>query len=468
MSIKKKTTFLILATFLLFLSFFELKAQDKQLKCDVDFARFRTSSDFIYLEIYYSLFRSQLKFTPDENKFRADFKIETKIFSDDSLVVQDVLDNVTFADSLSHVTPSQRLTNLSGIVIREGTYKLNVNVTDVNSKLSGSLELDLDMQSIPKEGIAISDIQLASRIQPQETTDKFCKNNYQVIPNPSGLYGTGAPILYFYAEIYNLSQEGELKQYRSKIAVVDGNGSEIRVLQDKTKNKPGTSSVEVSGFNIISLRSGAYFLRFEIEDIDSKETTSVLKKFFVYRPDDYKQLAKTGAKNFDATKYLNTPQYQYYDTLDEKTINDEFAGSVFIASNEDKKIFESLDLDGKRNFMKQFWLNRDTELATFQNEYRGEYLRRLKFVNEKYGSGKPGWKSDRGRVLLLYGESDEIERFPSSSDNRSYEIWNFYKIQGGVAFIFVDIRGFGDYILVHSTARDELQDHDWQRWIRPQ
>ena len=127
-----------------------------------------------------------------------------------------------------------------------------------------------------------------------------------------------------------------------------------------------------------------------------------------------------------------------------------------------------MDLDGKRNFMKQFWLNRDTELATFQNEYRGEYLRRLKFVNEKYGSGKPGWKSDRGRVLLLYGESDEIERFPSSSDNRSYEIWNFYKIQGGVAFIFVDIRGFGDYILVHSTARDELQDHDWQRWIRPQ
>lgn len=453
---------------LFFLFSIEAGAQTSPLKFELDFAQFRTSSDFIYLEIYYSLFRNQLKFIPDENKYRADFNIHTKIFMDDSVVVQDVLDNVTYADSLSQITASQRLPNLSGFVIREGKYKLNVKVTDLNSERFGSFESNFEVQPIPKEGIAISGIQLASMIQSQKTKDKFCKNNYQVIPNPSGLYGTGAPILYFYAEVYNFAMEGESKQYRSKIAVLDGNGNEIRVLQDKIKNKPGASSVEVSGFNIISLYSGSYFLRLEIEDLDSNVTTSALKKFFVYRPDDYQKLAEAGEKNYDATKYLNTSQYQYYDTLDEKVIDTEFAGAVYIASSEDKKIFDSLDLAGKRKFMKRFWLKRDTEPATFHNEFRAEYLRRLQFANESYGSGKPGWKADRGRVLLLYGQPDEIERYPNSSENRSYEIWNFYKIQGGVLFIFVDIRGFGDYILVHSTARDELQDFDWERWIRPQ
>jgi hypothetical protein len=66
----------------------------------------------------------------------------------------------------------------------------------------------------------------------------------------------------------------------------------------------------------------------------------------------------------------------------------------------------------------------------------------------------------------LYAEPDEIQRFPSSGDSKPYEIWNYYSIESGVQFIFVDRSGFSNYILVHSTKRGELQDEEWERNLR--
>jgi len=446
----------------------ELKPQATLLQFDVDHARYRTATDFIYLEVYYLIYRDQLQFIPEENRFRADFCIETKFFMHDSLVVRDSLDNVSYTDSLSQITTSQRLINMSGFVIRKGTYRMEVKITDLHSNQSGTKEINLEIQPISRTELAISDIELASKIQTSDTNDKFTKNQYQVIPNPSGVCGTGAPILYFYAEIYNLVPAGESKQYRSKYSLLDGNGNELRVFQDKLKDKPGTSSVEVSGLNIISQHSGSYFLRVEIEDMDSHALVTSLKKFYIYRPEDFRKEETQPKQPFDLSNFLTSPDYQGYDSMDEKALNAEFEGASYMATKEERSIYSRLDLPGKRAFMKKFWLTRDDNRLTLENEFRKEYLARLNYVNEGFGSGKPGWKSDRGRIYLLYGKSDEVERNPSSADNRAYEVWNYYNIQGGILFIFVDIRGFGDYILVHSTARDELQDQDWQRWISPQ
>ncbi len=446
----------------------ELWSQVAQLQFDVDHACFRTATDFIYLEVYYSLFRDQLKFVPYENQFRADFRIETKFFMHDSLVVKDSLDNITYTDSLTQVTSSQRLVNVSGFVIRQGSYRMEVKISDLNTYRSGTKEIDFEIKPFSKTELTISDVELASKIQVAETEDKFTKNKYQVIPNPSGMYGTGAPILYFYAEIYNLVPAGDSKQFRSKYSLIDGNGTEVRVIQDKLKEKPGASSVEVSGINIISLHSGSYFLRVEIEDMDNHLQITALKKFYIYRPDDFRKEETQTPASFDMNAYLSAPDYQGYDSMDEKALNAEFDGASYLTSKEERVIFTKSDLAGKRAFIKKFWLDRDENRSTLENEYRREYLARLRHVNESFGSGKPGWKTDRGRVYLIYGKSDEVERYPNSAENRAYEVWNYFKIQGGILFIFVDIRGFGDYTLVHSTAREELQDQDWQRWISPQ
>jgi GWxTD domain-containing protein len=198
--------------------------------------------------------------------------------------------------------------------------------------------------------------------------------------------------------------------------------------------------------------------------MDSHQRVSRLKKFFVYRAADFQPAEKTAAEPTLEDR-LRSPEYQVYDTMTEAELDAEFDGASYIATSEDKKVFQGLDLAGKRQFLKRFWLLRDQNPGTPENEFRQEYLRRLQYVNRHFGTGKPGWKSDRGRIYLVYGKPDEVERFPSSGESRAYEVWHYYHIQGGVLFVFVDVRGFGDYILVHSTARNELHDENWERWI---
>jgi len=127
-----------------------------------------------------------------------------------------------------------------------------------------------------------------------------------------------------------------------------------------------------------------------------------------------------------------------------------------------------LNLEGKRKYIKDFWAERDPSPNTPANEFKQDYLNRVALSNSDYkGTFREGWRTDRGRVLLVYGRPDEVERFPFSNENKAYEIWHYFAIQGGVIFVFADRREMGDLELVHSTARGELYDTEWTRWISP-
>ena len=83
-------------------------------------------------------------------------------------------------------------------------------------------------------------------------------------------------------------------------------------------------------------------------------------------------------------------------------------------------------------------------------------------------SRKPGWRSDQGRIYIMYGKPDDIERYPNSAAERPYEIWHYYKVEGGAQCYFVDRDNTGELRLVHSTIRTELQDYEWRRWLYQQ
>jgi hypothetical protein len=66
-------------------------------------------------------------------------------------------------------------------------------------------------------------------------------------------------------------------------------------------------------------------------------------------------------------------------------------------------------------------------------------------------------------VLLIYGRPDEVERNPSTIDSQPYEVWYYYALDGGSEFVFGDLSGHGEYELLHSTYRNELQDPNWRQ-----
>lgn len=99
-----------------------------------------------------------------------------------------------------------------------------------------------------------------------------------------------------------------------------------------------------------------------------------------------------------------------------KWLNEDVA---YIITDEERQAFRRLSTDEEREqFIEQFWLRRDPTPDTAENEYKEEHYRRIAYANERFASGIPGWKTDRGRIYITFGPPDEIESHPSGG---SYE-----------------------------------------------
>jgi GWxTD domain-containing protein len=86
----------------------------------------------------------------------------------------------------------------------------------------------------------------------------------------------------------------------------------------------------------------------------------------------------------------------------------------WIITDQELKAFKSLSNDEERdNFIEQFWLRRNPNPDSPENEFREEHYRRIAYANEHFAAGKPGWKTDRGHIYIAYGKPDSIDSHPS-------------------------------------------------------
>ncbi len=434
--------------------------QDRQMQLAIDYAQFRLQQDFVYLEIYYSIPRKNLTFHQGQTGLQAQALIKTYIQSGnrtmqvDSLFIQDEI------QTRSEITPTQKFIEMSAIQIKPDNYLLRVTVTDLNAQRTVDWSDSLKIRPFPSDSLAFSHIELATSIQPQPSAgDRYVKNGLRVTPNPSAIYGTGLPQLYFYAEAYNLmiAHQAAGSTYHLEYTILDARDSLVQRIIGTPKAKPGTSTVVHGSLNINDLTSGIYRLQLKIIDDYNQHCALAEKTFLVYRAED---LLKTQLVKADAEVVTGENEFML---MDEAALNDYFQMLRYIASEEEKSLFKKLDINGKRNLLVNFWQQRDPDAHTAVNEAKKIYLELLDLANREYTiRNKPGWKSDRGRVLLSYGKPDFVERVPATSDARAYQVWYYYQLEGGVEFIFVERRADSDYQLVHSTKRNEIHDYEWK------
>jgi GWxTD domain-containing protein len=148
----------------------------------------------------------------------------------------------------------------------------------------------------------------------------------------------------------------------------------------------------------------------------------------------------------------------------------------YIIDPEEEKAFKGLKTDEEReNFIEQFWLRRDPTPETPDNEYKDDYYRRIVLANERYTSGIPGWRTDRGRILIMHGEPDEIEthamggtylRPNEEGGGRTstfpFEKWRYRHIDNigqEVIIEFVDTSMSGEYRLTFDPAEKDALLH---------
>src|SRR3989454_7877 len=140
---------------------------------------------------------------------------------------------------------------------------------------------------------------------------------------------------------------------------------------------------------------------------------------------------------------------------------------AYIITDEERKAFKKLQTDDERErFIEEFWRRRDPDPDTDENEYREEYYERIAYANEHFASGIPGWKTDRGRIWIMYGKPDETETHPSggaynresyegggSTSTYPFERWFYRYLPGvgsGVEIEFADPTGSGEYRIARN------------------
>jgi GWxTD domain-containing protein len=134
---------------------------------------------------------------------------------------------------------------------------------------------------------------------------------------------------------------------------------------------------------------------------------------------------------------------------------------VYIVTDAERVAFKALN-NGKdrESFVEQFWLRRDPTPDTIKNEFKDEHYRRIAFANEHYGTSIPGWKTDRGRIYILFGAPDKIDSSPSGSCGREacpVEDWQYRYIECLGSFVnieFADLTRHGNYHLTDPSGDD--------------
>ena len=114
-----------------------------------------------------------------------------------------------------------------------------------------------------------------------------------------------------------------------------------------------------------------------------------------------------------------------------------------------KKLRE-VSVSKREKVLVNFWAKRDPTPGTEENELMQEFYRRIAYATEHYGYGSlPGWRTDRGRIYINYGQPDYTMRQYMDTGFGSCEIWEYRQVNA--VFQFLDKHGIGDFRLVRHT-----------------
>src|SRR5262244_1646032 len=149
---------------------------------------------------------------------------------------------------------------------------------------------------------------------------------------------------------------------------------------------------------------------------------------------------------------------------------------VYIISPEERTAFLQLSTSEEREqFIEQFWLRRSGNPDLPDNDFKEEHYRRIAYANEHYASGIPGWRTDRGRIYIIWGPPDEVDSHPTggtydrpmeegggSTSTYPWETWRYRYLEGigeNIILEFVDPSGSGEYHLTMDPSEKDALLH---------
>jgi len=147
---------------------------------------------------------------------------------------------------------------------------------------------------------------------------------------------------------------------------------------------------------------------------------------------------------------------------------------IYIISPEERHSFLNLATNEEREqFIEAFWQRRNPDPDSPENTFKEEHYRRIAYANEHFPSGIPGWKTDRGKIYIMWGPADEVDAHPTggnwdrpmdqgggSTTTYPWETWRYRHLEGeglgeNVELEFVDPTSTGEYHLTMDPSEKD-------------
>lgn len=430
------------------------------LNLSLDVRQFRFNQDTTLVEIYYGL-----AFQPDTTlptvSADAPFILSLTVLERERVIINNMWTTEVQLGEADNHTAQQVMIDVLRYLLIPDTYDFKIvgkhqTLPDVIDSVTIK---DVNIRRFAIDELAMSDVELAQQITlgSAGANDRFFKNNYHVVPNPLNIFSQNNPNVFYYFELYNLSQI-KADYFIIRRALFDNNGLPVATLPvyDKKKRIRSNDVVEVGMFDVSQLPGGRYSLKFSTVDSTGREFVATNAAFYVYNPEIVQP-------DWNALPLEQQMAASEIGMLDADVLELALGSTKYLAAPDEIKLIENLTSEqSKKLFLYRFWQERDINKNTASLESFREFMRRIQYANENFNMLKtPGWNSDRGRVLISYGNPSQIQYYPNVSGFREFQAWSYDNIERGVCFIFGVIGGFGDLKLLHSTMTGERYNEHW-------
>lgn len=341
--------------------------------------------------------------------------------------------------------------------VAEGQYTVSVTVTD---SISGSVrESTLDLRSL--DGARISDLLLSSEMRraSDETATagpgEVQKGNIFLSSSPVPTITPRQPDLYYYLEMY----PGEDVSVELTARVMGEAAVPITSTAPERLDLAAAGGVAARSLSLAGLPEGDYRL----------EVTARFPDGDLVRDADF-HMAGFETEAQIAEVVTGRTAADPFTELTEARLDSLYAPLVYVQDQDEKGVYEGLSLQGKRNYLREFWAKRDPTPETPANEYRAAYYSWFAEANRRFHEGGagaiPGWRTDRGRIYLKRGVPEEVLQRPSQGETPPYEVWKYTRPRM-LKYVFLDESGLGHFALIYTDDRFETSRGDWEALLGP-
>ena len=386
------------------------------------------------LDIFTKIPYSHLDFINTANGFRAAYEVEAEVYELDdrdrpgNLVQAPIWEHTAFATAFAHTQSDQTADYTThSLNLAPGRYRIECTVTDENSQESSLREMVVEVRDL-RSPIALSGILLL------EDYDEQTQTIYPLVSSRIDASQGSFDIFY---EIY-VDQPRRVRVVREVAPMRKSSGASraIRSLLG-LREKEADAMVLYSDEEVSELDRGRHQI---VTSIPLQELLEVGDYLIQVRLEDENGQLLSVAERAFSTRWTGLASHlvDLDEAIDQLT---------YIIKVKELDAIKNAPSEAERlKRFEEFWKKRDPTPSTGRNERMEEYYYRIDYANRVFGNIMPGWKTDRGHVLIRFGYPDLIDRQTYSFGSEPWEVWYYYRI--GRQYIFVDKTGFGDYELL--------------------